>query len=235
MPKLLPAQKALRDLASPADAEHAQRFFKSGKGEYGEGDVFLGVRVPETRRLAKQFRDVSNDDVLMLLHSKYHEERHLALFIWVLQYEKGDEARCAEIYRDYLKHTAQINNWDLVDCSAYKIVGPHLMDRPRKKLYQLAKSKLLWDRRIAVLATLAFIKRGDLVDILALSKLLLNDPEDLMHKALGWMLREAAKKDEQRVKAFLAEHYQAMPRTMLRYAIEKFPKAERRRYLEGDI
>ena len=228
-------QTLLRDLADPAIAEHSQRFFKTGKGEYGEGDRFLGIRVPVLRRTAKEWSHLPLASVRSVLKSPFHEARLCALLILVRRFESGDESTRAEVYRLYLDHTRYINNWDLVDCSAHKIVGAWLLNRSRRPLTKLARSRDLWQRRIAIIATGWFIRHGDLDDTFRLAALLLNDPEDLMHKATGWMLREAGKRDVQRLKSFLRTHYPHMPRTMLRYAIEKFPPAGRQRYLRGDF
>jgi 3-methyladenine DNA glycosylase AlkD len=217
------------------DARFAQRFFKTGPGEYGEGDVFLGIRVPVLRKLARQYRGLPEKDVLTLLASTYHEERLLALFILCLWFEKGDEKTRDRIYRIYVKNTRWINNWDLVDTTAHKIVGPYLEHRSKKPLRDLAGSRSLWERRIAVLSTFHFIRQGDVRESLKIATMLLKDEEDLMHKAVGWMLREVGKKDLAAEEAFLKDHYRNMPRTMLRYAIEKFPEAKRQRYLKGRV
>lgn len=224
------------DLHKLADKEKAiflQRFFKTGKGEYAEGDILIGVTVPNSRKIAKKYFNISLDDTIKLLHSKIHEERLVALFILCEKFKKGNEAEKKNIYKLYLTNTKFINNWDLVDSSAYKIVGEYLLNRDRSILYKLVKSKLLWDRRIAVIATLAFIKNGQLIDTFLLSELLLNDKEDLMHKACGWMMREAGKFDITLVEEFIIKNYFQMPRTMLRYAIEKFPEEKRKSFLLG--
>ncbi|MCW8887679.1 MAG: DNA alkylation repair protein [Gammaproteobacteria bacterium] len=232
---MLTIEKELRALADPIIAEHSQRFFKTGKGEYGEGDIFLGVRVPMLRQLVRQHKEVSVEQAVGLLQSKFHEVRLLALFLLVKRFEKGSLEVQKEIYQIYLKQTEQINNWDLVDSSAHKIVGAYLLDKERKILYQLAQSKVLWERRIAIISTFAFIDCGDFDDTLKISNKLLHDSEDLIHKAVGWALREVGKKDLQREEEFLKAHYQNMPRTMLRYAIEKFPEKLRKDYLNGNI
>ncbi len=223
--------KQLKALGNKTAAEHAQRFFKTGPGQYGEGDLFLGIRVPVLRKLAKEHRDISLDDAVELLQSPFHEVRFLALLIMVLHYERGGNE--AAIYRDYLANTRRINNWDLVDVTAAQIVGAYLSDQDRKPLYKLAKSKSLWERRIAIIATFYFIRRNQFDDTLAIADLLLNDKEDLMHKAVGWMLREIGKRDLKIEEAFLLPHYQQMPRTMRRYAIERFPEPKRIDYLKG--
>ncbi len=214
-------------------AEHSQRFFKTGQGEYGEGDAFLGIRVPALRKLAKEFNSVPLDDAIELLESPYHEARLLALFLLVASYAKGGDMERAAIYRVYLGHTECINNWDLVDSSAEHIVGAHLLNRSRKPLYRLARSASLWERRISMMSTFHFVKQGDFDETLRLAELLLNDAEDLIHKAVGWMLRETGNRRRETEIAFLDEHYREMPRTMLRYAIEKFPEPERLAYLHG--
>ncbi|MDV3347925.1 DNA alkylation repair protein [Leptothoe sp. LEGE 181152] len=225
----------LRDLADPVIAEHSQRFFKTGKGEYGEGDQFLGIRVPALRKQVKKHQATSLPDVKKLLMSPFHEERLFALLLLVHKFSQGNDAEKTTIYQLYLDHTQYINNWDLVDSSAYKIVGVYLETRDRQILYQLAQSCNLWERRIAIMSTFQFIRNDQFDDTLQLSELLLNDSEDLIHKAVGWMLREIGKRDVATEKAFLKTHYKTMPRTMLRYAIEKFPKQERQQYLTGDL
>ncbi len=225
--------KILRRLANPQIAEHSRRFFKTGPGQYGEGDRFLGIRVPVLREQAKQFMDTPLGEVLRLLQSAYHEERLCALLMLVQKYSQGNAADQKAIYELYLKNTRYINNWDLVDLSAYLIVGKYLADKDRHPLYRLARSKSLWERRIAIIATFHFIKNSQFTDTLKIVALLLADQEDLIHKAAGWMLREVGKRDQAVEKEFLKAHYLQMPRTMLRYAIEKFPENERRLYLKG--
>lgn len=226
-------RKRLRQFASPEKARLLQGFFKTGPGQYGEGDVFLGVVVPDIRRTAKEFRGTSIPELRTLLLTGVHEERLLALLMLVHAYEKGDDAVRRKIYALYLKSTKHINNWDLVDLSAPRIVGKHLMNRDRKVLYALARSRDLWKRRIAVLATFMFISEGDFDDALAIAALLLPDEHDLIHKAVGWMLREVGKRSLATEERFLKRHYKNMPRTMLRYAIERFPETKRLRYLRG--
>jgi 3-methyladenine DNA glycosylase AlkD len=225
----------LRRLADPRQAKNLQWFFKTGRGEYGEGDVFLGLRVPDLRRLAKIHRDLPTAAVRGLLASRFHEERMLALFILVLRYDRGDEAEREAVFRLYLASRRRVNNWDLVDCSAPHIVGRHLLDRDRRLLYRLARSRSLWERRIAVLATFWLVREGQFTDSLRLAEFLLADREDLIHKATGWMLREVGNRDREAAARFLRRHCRTMPRTMLRYAIEKLPEAERRRYLAGRV
>jgi 3-methyladenine DNA glycosylase AlkD len=224
-------QDRLRALGSPDDAAFLAGFFKTGPGEYGAGDVFIGVRVPAIRIVAKEFKDLPLSEAARLLRSKIHEERLAALIVLVLQAEKGDAETGGRIYALYLANTARVNNWDLVDLSAPQLVGAHLAEKSRKPLYRLAKSAWLWDRRISVLATFHFIRRGDFGDTLKIAEILLGDRQDLIHKAAGWMLREVSKRDQNVLKEFLRKHCRKMPRTMLRYAIEKFPAAKRQEYL----
>lgn len=223
----------LKELGDRETATHSQRFFKTGPGEYGEGDTFLGIRVPVLRKCARQFRDAGIDESLELLKSPFHEARLLALFMLVNRYSTGAGNEQQTIYRAYLGNTKYINNWDLVDSSAAYIVGAYLSDRDRKPLYRLARSRNLWERRIGMMSTFQFIKQGDFTDTLALAELLLYDREDLIHKAVGWMLREVGNRDMTAEEAFLVKHYREMPRTMLRYAIEKFPEDKRQAYLNG--
>ena len=226
------ARRRLRAAASARDATFLQRFFKTGPGEYAEGDVFLGVRVPATRRVARQCAGLSEEATRALLRSKYHEERLLALVILVGRFERGPEEIRRRVFEVYLAETKHINNWDLVDVSAPAIVGGWLLERPRGVLDHLAGSASLWERRIAVLATLTFIRHGQFEDTLRLCRRLLEDREDLMHKACGWMLREAGKRDTAALEGFLEAHAVRMPRTMLRYAIERLPEGRRRAWLE---
>lgn len=221
-------------LKNPAKAEVLRKFFKTGKGQYGENDVFLGITVPEQRRLvAKHWQALSLDDLKKLLQSKIHEHRLIALLVLVKKYQQGSRTEKAEIYRFYLSQTERINNWDLVDLSAPNIVGEELLGHDRKILYRLAKSSNLWERRIAILATFAFIKQGDSRDTLALTKFFLTDQHDLIHKACGWMLREVGKRcGEKTLLDFLDTHSKNMPRTMLRYAIERLPESLKKRYLK---
>jgi 3-methyladenine DNA glycosylase AlkD len=228
-------KKRLKQLANKEKAEVLQRFFKTGPGEYGEGDVFIGAKVPDLRKVAKDFRDISIKDVMVLLESAIHEERLLALLILVRQYAKGNETTQKGIYTLYLNNTKYINNWDLVDVTAQHIVGDYLMDKNKAPLYRLAKSEDLWERRISIMATFYFIKHERYQDTLKIAAILLNDKEDLIHKAVGWMLREIGKRDRVIEETFLKQHYQGMPRTMLRYAIEKFSEPKRQQYLKGQI
>ena len=226
--------KKLRELSDSDIAAHSQRFFKTGKGEYGEGDKFLGIRVPTIRKCVREYRAISLEDTLKLLKSSFHEARLLALLILVAKYSSTNGSTEQDaIYRSYLNHTKFINNWDLVDCSAEYIVGAHLFFKDRKPIYRLVRSRNLWERRIGVMSTFHFIKREDFSETLAIAELLLYDKEDLIHKAVGWMLREVGKRNRNVEEKFLAKHYKEMPRTMLRYAIEKLPESERLAYLHG--
>jgi 3-methyladenine DNA glycosylase AlkD len=219
--------------ADPAKAEGLQRFFKTGPGQYGEGDRFLGVRVPRLRRVARSYRTLDREFVLELLRSPWHEERLLALLILVEQYRRGADEERDAIYRLYLSHTLHINSWDLVDSSAEHIVGAHLDPARLDVLERLARSASLWERRIAIIATLHWIKRGIFEPALHLAELLLHDRHDLIHKAVGWMLREVGERDRPREDAFLRRHYRTMPRVMLRYALEHYPEAQRQAFLRG--
>ncbi|MCG6533139.1 MAG: DNA alkylation repair protein [Syntrophales bacterium LBB04] len=226
----------IKDLGDPQRARNLQWFFKTGVGEYGEGDVFAGLRVPEIRKLAKEYRSLSLFTALQLLRSPLHEARLLALLLMVRSYQQGDIFIKEKIYHAYLKHTRLINNWDLVDLSAEHIVGDYLdIERSEAPIQALASSKLIWDRRIAIMATFHFIKKGRFDATLSMAQRLLQDPEDLIHKAVGWMLREIGKRDQPVEESFLQVYYKTMPRTMLRYAIEKFPEDLRQKYLKGKI
>ena len=235
MPTATQVKKRLKQFINPQKAAFFPRFFKTGKGEYGEGDKFLGVTVPHQRIVAKQFKALDIKEVEKLLYDPIHECRLTAILILVMQFEKGNDSERKSIYDFYLKHIQQVNNWDLVDSSAHKIVGAYLDKRSREKLYRLAKTNHLWSQRVAVVATYWFIKRDDFEDILALSDLLIQHEHDLIHKAIGWMLREMGKRNDTILRNFLKTRYQKMPRTMLRYAIEKFDKLERDRYLHSEV
>jgi len=228
-------QKQLKNLGNPEHAAVSQRFFKTGPGQYGEGDIFIGIRVPVLRKLAGECRDLPVGEIEILLRSPIHEERLLAVLLFVRIFKTGPDDVKKDIYDRYLKSTEFINNWDLVDVSAEHIVGAYLMDKSRRPLYRLAKSKKLWERRIAIMATFHFVKRREFAETLKISSMLLADRHDLIHKATGWMLREIGKRDLRTEETFLKEHYKNMPRTMLRYAIEKFPEDKRQRYLKGSI
>jgi 3-methyladenine DNA glycosylase AlkD len=228
-------QNRLQTLGDQQHARVLQRFFKTGPGEYGHGDVFVGIRVPELRKLAREYQALSHRETIRLLHSPIHEARLLALFILVRVYAHGSAALQQQIYQSYLQNTRFINNWDLVDASAEHIVGAYLRQRDRSPLQALAAAETLWERRIAIMATFHYIKQGAFSETLHLAGMLLADPEDLIHKAVGWMLREIGKRDLSAEEAFLQAQYRFMPRTMLRYAIEKFPEDLRQRYLKGEI
>lgn len=225
-------ERRLRALGDPARAEHHKRFFRTGPGEYGEGDRFLGVSVPAIRALAREIKDISLTTIEALLQSPWHEERLLALILLVREYRRpGGDARREAIYRLYLANTSHINNWDLVDVSAAGVVGAHLQDRDRSRLERLAQSPMLWERRIAMIATLHFIRVDDFDDALRIAAILVDDAHDLIHKAAGWMLREIANRDRGVAEAFLRRYGSRMPRTMLRCAIERFPERLRRKYM----
>jgi 3-methyladenine DNA glycosylase AlkD len=226
-------QRGMDELSNAEDASFLQRFFKTGEGEYGAGDCFRGIRVPVLRRLVRKHTDVTREVATELLASGYHEDRLLSLMMLVRLYEKGDDSMRKKIYESYLANTSRINNWDLVDGSAPYIVGDYLTSRSRAPLRRLARSKSLWERRIAIIATFRLIKNADFADALVIAEMLLGDNEDLIHKAVGWMLREIGSRDPRVERAFLLKHYKTMPRTMLRYAIEKFPEQERQSYLKG--
>jgi 3-methyladenine DNA glycosylase AlkD len=227
------AKAKLRGLADPALAKSAAFFFKTGPGEYGEHDVFLGLRAATLRQLAKDHQQLSLEETETLLQSEIHEERALALLIMVRVVSKAADSVRKQIYDRYLANTRFVNNWDLVDVSAPAVVGGNLADKSRKPLIGLAKSKSLWERRIAIVATQHFIRQSDFADTLKIAEMLLTDDEDLIHKAAGWMLREVGKREEPILEAFLTGHYARMPRTMLRYAIERFPINKRQAYLKG--
>ncbi len=236
MNELATIRSRLRALKDPNAAAHSVRFFKTGPGEYGAGDRFLGIRVPMLRRLAREHRGATATTAFALLRSAWHEERLLALLLLVALFERSDERGREQIYSRYVRAIrGGVNNWDLVDTSAPAIVGGFLEQRSRKPLYALARSADLWERRVAMLATFRFIRRGDFADALAIAELLLDDAQDLIHKAVGWMLREIGNRDARAAARFLDRHCQRMPRTMLRYAIEKLPPATRRAYLEGRV
>lgn len=225
-------KKTIREIASPERAEVTRSFFKTGPGEYSEGDKFLGIRIPDLRTLVKKADAVTLKEALTLLRSEWHEERLMALLLMERHFQRTAEESARElIVRAYLANTRRVNNWDLVDASAPPILGGWLLTRKRSVLGELVRSDNLWERRIAIVSTLTLIRSGDFQDTLRLTQRLLKDPEDLMHKACGWMLREVGKKDPMVLTTFLARHAPAMPSTMLRYAIERFPQPERRRWL----
>lgn len=228
-------EKELHRLGDPEIAQFLTRFFKTGPGEYGEGDRFLGIRVPILRKLAKRHASLELPGCRALLISPYHEARLLALLLLVQAYARGSEEQRNAIYRLYLDHTTCVNNWDLVDSSAEHIVGRHLEKREKTVLYDLARSPSVWERRIAIMATFRYVKAGSFDETLRIADMLLLDAHDLIHKAAGWMLREIGKRDQPVAEAFLRPRYRRMPRTMLRYAIERYPDALRRRYLRGEV
>jgi 3-methyladenine DNA glycosylase AlkD len=235
-PTVAAIRARLRALASPQIADASRRFFKTSPGDYGHGDRFLGIRVPTLRKIARELRAAPVAAALALLRSPLHEERLLALLMLVSRYERGTPAERQRIYEAYLKHVRKcVNNWDLVDSSAPYIVGAHLEQRDRAVLLELARSTNLWERRVAIIATLWFIRRRSFDDTLAIAEQLLDDREDLIHKATGWMLREVCNRDRAVAERFLRRHCGRMPRTMLRYAIEKLPPRTRRAYLDGTI
>jgi 3-methyladenine DNA glycosylase AlkD len=228
-------RKDLNLYASPQRAEGLKRFFKTGKGQYGEGDIFLGVQVPDLRKIVRKYTNIPLDNTLQLLRSKIHEERLIALLIMVENAKRSDEGGREILFKKYLENMLYINNWDLVDLSADKIIGSYLFEKPKNILYSLAVSENLWERRIAVMATFDFIKKGFYQETLKIAKILLNDQHDLIHKAVGWMLREIGKRCSQEVlEQFLLVNYKQMPRTMLRYAIERLPEELRLQYLNGE-
>lgn len=230
-------KKVRQELDLLKDSEKAKflaRFFKTGKGQYAEGDIFLGITVPEQRKVAKKYKQTELADVHKLLKSKIHEHRLVALLVVVVKFREANEKDQEKIFRFYLRNIRYINNWDLVDGSAPQIIGGYLLQRPakRKVLYHLAKSKNLWERRISILATLTFIRNKEFRDTLQIARELLKDEHDLIHKAVGWMLREVGKLDQSAEEEFLEEHHGIMPRTMLRYAIERFNKEKREYYMK---
>jgi 3-methyladenine DNA glycosylase AlkD len=225
-------KKELLRLANPEQAKVLSGFFKTGPGQYGAGDIFLGIKVPVQRKLARQNRDMDLKDVKRLLHSEIHEERLISLMILIDKYDRGTDNEREKIIELYLANTAHINNWDLVDLSAHKLLGRHLYRKNVDLLFSLAQSPSLWERRIAITATYYFIKKGHIETTLKIAKLLLSDKHDLIHKAVGWMLREAGKKDVSSEMRFIDKYAAVMPRTMLRYAIEKFPEDLRRKYMD---
>jgi 3-methyladenine DNA glycosylase AlkD len=228
-------RKVIRSKADPVRAKNSAWFFKTGKGDYGEGDKFLGIKVPICRQIAKEYRDLGYPELEQLLQSKYHEERLTALLILVQKFSRAEEKERSSIFKFYLAHTAYINNWDLVDLSAPKIVGPFLLTRDKNILLKLARSKSIWERRISIIATFPFIKDKFFDATLELAEILLSDKHDLIQKAVGWALREVGNKDIAKETSFLNNRYKTMPRTTLRYAIEKFPEEVRRAYLNGSM
>lgn len=223
--------KSLLNSAAVPTTDSQLVFFKTSAGDYAEHDRFIGVSVPSIRKIAKEFFDLEMDNIQILIKSPFNEERLLALILLVNQYQKADPTLRQRIYDFYLHNIQYVNNWNLVDASAHLIVGMHLYRGNKDKLLNLAKSKVLWERRIAIVATWYFIRQQDLSSTYKISKLLINDEHDLIHKAVGWMLREAGKRDQEKLIAFLDKYATKMPRTMLRYSIEKFPEAKRKAYL----
>jgi 3-methyladenine DNA glycosylase AlkD len=228
-------EQELRAAGDPVRATQVALYFKTGKGEYGEGDVFLGIPVPAMRRIALKYCALTLVELQKLLDSKIHEHRAAALEILASRYERGDEKQRNAIVSFYLRNTSRVNNWDLVDASARPILGEHLKTRPRKVLRKLAKSKNLWERRIAIVSTMTLVWAGELDDAMEIAEMLLDDEHDLIHKAVGWVLREAGVEDRARLIAFLNKHYARMPRTALRYAIEHFPPQQRKKVLAGSF
>lgn len=222
----------IQRLRNPEKAKILSGFFKTGKGQYGEGDIFLGISVPEQRKIAKKYSDLPLKDLHKLLSNRIHEYRLIALLILIGRYRSADETEKRNIFNLYLKNTQYINNWDLVDLSAPNIIGDYLLKRDRSILYRLAQSENLWERRIAVISTFAFIKADQFDDTFLVSELLLHDRHDLIHKAAGWMLREIGKRDQQKEEIFLRKYAAVMPRTMLRYAVERFDSKKRLSYLD---
>ncbi len=227
-------RRETKRLENKKKAKVYQGFFKTGEGEYGYGDVFLGLTVPQCRVLAIKYKDLYFADIGELLRSEIHEERLIALLILVHQFEK-EEMLQRRIYEFYLKHTKFINNWDLVDLSSDKIVGGYLIDKPKTVLYKLAKSSNLWERRIAMISSYNFIKNNDFEDALGIAEVLITDENDLIQKAVGWMLKEVGNRNFSAEQNFLKKHYKIMGRTALRYAIEKFPEILRKKYLAGKV
>lgn len=230
-------KKDIENEKNPEQSKNLQRFFKTGKGEYGEGDVFLGIKVPIQRKIAKRYTELSFNDLQTLLDSKIHENRLIALIILVNKYKKykKDTTKKRQIFEFYLKNTSNINNWDLVDLSAPNIVGDFSTIDGTEIIRFLAKSKNLWEKRIAIVSTHAFIRKRIFGETLAIADILIKDEHDLIHKAVGWMLREVGKRNIEVLEIFLKERYKTMPRTMLRYSIEKFPEEKRKAYLKGEI
>ena len=234
--KEMTSELLIESLQMSADKEKAQflqRFFKTGRGQYAESDVFWGIKVPETRQVAKAYRSMPLVELGIIMKNPVHEVRLCGLMVLIEQFNKAKEADKKRIIDFYLSHTQYINNWDLVDLSCYKILGNYLLDKPRDVLYRMAKSKNMWEQRIAIVSTLAFIRNYEFDDTLAISEVLLDHRHDLIHKAVGWMLRELAKKDEFAMLQFIEKHYNRLSRTTLRYAIERLPEEQRKNILQG--
>ena len=228
-------QTELKWLGNKEYAARLRKYFKTGKGEYGEGDRFLGIQVPVLRKIAKKYRKISIGEASELVKSQFHEERLFSLLVLVDLFKRANDKDKKKIYTVYLSNTKFINNWDLVDASAGHIVGAYLLTRDKKPIYVLARSKNIWERRISIMSTSYFIKYNRFVDTLNIAEMLLGDEEDLIHKAVGWMLREIGKRDFELEERFLGKYYKSMPRTMLRYAIEKFPEEKRKSYLKAEL
>ena len=228
-------QQALREYADPKRAEHALRFFKTGKGAYGEGDRFFGATVPEVRRVAKIYGTLALEETVTLLQSSWHEDRLCALILLTACVERGGRAEGDAAAEAYLAHLASVNNWDLVDTSAAPVLGPYFSRHQKAPLFRMARSRNMWKRRVAMITTLWWIRQGKFTDALRVAQMLLHDKEDLIHKAVGWMLREVGKRSRDAEEAFLLKHYHTMPRTMLRCAIELFPDRRRQAYLAGSV
>lgn len=227
--------KLLKEKADPEKAKHSSRFFKSGPGEYGEGDKFMGIKVPDQRKVAKKYRDLPANEIKYLLDNEYHEVRLTAAMLMVYKVEKGGVEELEEMTRLYLNSLSGFNNWDIIDSSCHKILGPFLENKERDLLYDFARSDDLWKKRISVITCFHFIRNDDFEDALAISEILIQDDHDLIHKAVGWMLREIGNRDLETEEGFLKKYYQTMPRTMLRYAIEKFEEPLRLKYLHGEV
>jgi 3-methyladenine DNA glycosylase AlkD len=222
----------LENIGDPDRRKNLQRYFKTGKGEYGEGDIFLGLTVGDQRKIARKYRHLSLEDVTELLQNKIHEHRLVALLILVDKFGRGDQSKRKEIVELYLNNTKWINNWDLVDLSAHKILGEYYLDKPKNVLYELAESDNLWEKRISIISTFTFIRNESYKESLKIAEMLVNDDHDLIHKGVGWMLREIGKRDQAIEEEFLMKHHKTMPRTMLRYSIEKFEKEKKQFYMK---
>ena len=225
-------KRDLQKLKNPEKIKIYSNFFKTGKGQYGEGDKFLGITIPQQRAIAKKYPNLTLKDIQKLLNDPIHEIRITALIILVEQYKKADESLKNKIYNFYMKNSKKMNNWDHVDCTAPYIAGPHLLNKNKSILYKFAKSKNLWERRISIITTYHFIKNNKFTDTIKIAEILLKDDHDLIHKAVGWMLREVGKKDQKLLEKFLKKHHKIMPRTMLRYSIEKFTESKRKFYMK---
>ncbi|RHX83693.1 DNA alkylation repair protein [Leptospira stimsonii] len=230
IPKAESVQRALQELGDPVKADFLSGYFKTGPGDYAEGDIFLGITVPIQRKIAKRYEGLPLKEIEILLRSPIHEERLTSLFILCDQFEKAEEKERKQLHQFYVKNLKYVNNWDLVDLSSRILIGEYLIDKDRSLLYQLVESKNLWERRVSILSTYAFIRRNDFKEILKIAKILLKDKEDLIHKAVGWMLREVGNRDKKPEIDFLDRYASIMPRTMLRYAIEKFPETLKKKY-----